>query len=232
MSDLENQLAIDLGEGSDATEQEAETLGVSETPIDETEGVESQQEADDVDVANELEARKEASRKATLKGQVKSYQSKLDEGQIEFDQIPKYLQEHIKHEEVQDEPVDNIDSLVEKKLEEKLAKQNDEQTYKQKLQVVKESSLSRDDKARLIEKWEFYKSRGFLDGEALSEAMETVGLRQSNVAGSSKGATLPKTTSSRTVGSYKYSDIINLSQKEYEKIRRLEMEGKVRIIEG
>lgn len=230
MSDLENQLATDLGEGSADTEQQAETLEALDTQS-EAEGVGTNQETDDLDVASEIEARKEAAREATLQGQIKSWQSKIDSGKVGIDEVPKYLQGHIKHDVYVPETND-VEALVEKKLEERLSRQRDEQVYKDNLQAVKDSSLSKDEKARLIQKWEYYKSKGFLDGEALSEAMETVGVRQSSQPrGNAKGASLPKTSSSRTKDVFRFSDLMRLNQKEYEQMRQREMKGEIRIIE-
>ena len=91
MSDLENQLATDLGEGSANTEQQAETLEAQDTQsevesgsVDETT---TNQETDDVDVAREIDARKKAAKEATLQGQIKSYQSNslvLENSQVKY----------------------------------------------------------------------------------------------------------------------------------------------------
>lgn len=231
MSELENQLATDLGGDSTITEQQSGTFEAQDTQT-RAEDVNHDQETDDIDVASEIDARKEASRQATLQGQIKAYQSKIDSGKIEIDQVPKYLQSYIKHEDKSEPEVDDVETLVEKKLEERLARQKDDQIYKENLQSVKESSLSKDDKARLIQKWEYYKSRGFLDGEALSEAMEVIGIaRPTQQKGNVKGASLPKTSPSRTKDVFRFSDLMRLSQKEYEQMRQREMKGEIRIIE-
>lgn len=231
MSDLENQLATDLGVSSADTEQQAETQKVSDVPTDETEGVANQPE-DQVDVAREIEARKEASRLATLQGQIKSYQSKLDSGKVTIDQVPEYLQKHLKFESIlKEDDSDDIDTLVEKKLNERLAKQSDEQVYKSKLQEIKSSNLPNNDKTRLIEKWEFYKSKGFMDGEALAEAMELIGIKPVKTPSNPQNASLPKTASKKGREVYKLSELVKLPQKEYNAIRMKEKRGEIDIVD-
>lgn len=232
MTDFDNQLAIDLGEGNLNTEQQAE---VQEAEVSQNE-VTSTQNDQDVDVASEIQNQvnldKEKARQSTLQGQIKKYQEKLDSGEMSIEELPKdkqYLKKHLKYEVLEQEDSE-LEVLLEKKLEAKLQKQKDEQEYKSKLDLIKGTSISKEDKQMLIDKFNYYKKKGFLDGEALTEAIEFIGIKPKNNYINS-GASMPKSSGGVNNGAYKMSDLVKLPQAEYSKIMNRVEKGEIRIIE-
>lgn len=117
-----------------------------------------------------LEDDKEEQRQKTREGQIKAAERAIADGLRSLDEYPEYIREAISKKESQEKSEEKKESSANPdEIKQQLKDELKYETLEEKFKTLPDAS-----RERVKEKYQFFKSKGFMKGEALSEALEFV----------------------------------------------------------